>query len=433
MKMPVRALSRRGLRALAVLAAAGAAVAPDAGADVLPDAFPTRQAVAAHAEFLLQAPPPPDGAGTICMIDTGVTPLPDTASQIVERIAIDGGTPDDVYHQPEDPLSGHGSFVASTIASQVDGFGSAGIWPQAKIISVRVFRSAGVGATTVAYRNAMAECMKPYRNVRTITLSLSAADADAEARARVTDRIDEATRSRGISVVASVGNDGAASVNFPARVSSAFAVGATDDAGAFCGFSNRGVGLDIAALGCSVELSAFSGAVVRTLGTSYSTPVVAAVLHALRSYRADLSPAEAEAILLNAARRSEAGAVLDASAAFRSAGLEALVESYQRPESSIASPNAVSPIAEVPRAADTITTRRVPPPILVKARFRGGRLSVWVRPAGRLPVVFRVGARKYVRKNGVLNVAARRRDKILAWHEDEWGVRSSVLRVRQKR
>jgi hypothetical protein len=160
--MSLRANLRRGYGAATALWAVAALAVPTSAATaaVPADAYPTPQAAAAHAEFLLQAPPPPE-PGTVCVIDTGVTPLPDTESQIVERIAIDGGTPDDVYHSPDDPLSGHGTFVAATIASQVDGYGSAGIWPHAKIISVRVFPRAGVGATPADYRAAIAECTKP--------------------------------------------------------------------------------------------------------------------------------------------------------------------------------------------------------------------------------------------------------------------------------
>ena len=127
---PMRATAsiRRGTGALAAFVAVGVLAVP-ASAESPSDAYPSPQAIAANAEFLSQVPPPAGGAGVVCVIDTGVTPLPDTASQIVERIAIDGGTPDDVDHAPGNPRSGHGSFVASAIASQIDGRGSSGFGP----------------------------------------------------------------------------------------------------------------------------------------------------------------------------------------------------------------------------------------------------------------------------------------------------------------
>ncbi len=179
--MPANARIRRGTGALAALMAAGAFGVP-AAAETPADAYPSPQAIAANAEFLARVPAPAGGAGTVCVIDTGVTPLPDTAGQIVERIAIDGGSPDDIYHRPGDPLSGHGSFVASTIASQVDGRGSAGIWPAAKIISVRVFSRPDAGATASEYQRAVNECTKPGRAVRVINISLGGGPASSRPR-----------------------------------------------------------------------------------------------------------------------------------------------------------------------------------------------------------------------------------------------------------
>ena len=234
--------ARRARTALAALVAAGALGAPATSHGAVPsDAYPTPQAIAANAEFLLQAPPPPSG-GTICIIDTGVTPLPDTASRITDRIAIDGGNPDDVYHDPADPFSGHGTFVAGTIASQVDGYGSAGIWPGAKIVSVRVFRQRGEGASAADYRAGIAECSDPTLDVSVINISLGTSSTTESDLERLENRINEARRG-GINVVASAGNEGSpAGVDYPARFPASLAVGATDEAGAFCESQTAGRG-----------------------------------------------------------------------------------------------------------------------------------------------------------------------------------------------
>ena len=238
--------ARRARTALAALAAAGALGAPAASHAAVPsDAYPTPQAIAANAEFLLQAPPPPSG-GTICIIDTGVTPLPDTASRITDRIAIDGGNPDDVYHDPADPFSGHGTFVAGTIASQVDGYGSAGIWPAAKIVSVRVFRQPGRGRLRrrLPSRNRSSAATRRLRSQSSMSRS---ARPQRPKRSSIAWRTGSSAPGATASTSSRpLGTTGALNeVSYPARFPSSFAVGATDGSGAFCGFSNRGAGLDL--------------------------------------------------------------------------------------------------------------------------------------------------------------------------------------------
>ena len=129
--------------------------------------------------------------------------------------------------------------------------------------------------------------------------------------ARLENKIINARNNFGINVVASSGNDGNTSaVNYPARFPASFAVGGTDRGGAFCSFSNRGVGLDISALGCDTYATAFDGRIGAFEGTSFAAPTVAAVLVALRSYRPDLTADQAEQLLLSTARQTSAGPVL---------------------------------------------------------------------------------------------------------------------------
>jgi hypothetical protein len=436
--MPSRALRRGGIGASAALVAAGA-LAASARAAVLPDNYPSPQAKLAHAEFLAQAPAPASGAGTVCVIDTGVTPLPDLTDQVIERLSIDGGNPDDIQHTDADPFSGHGSFVAGTIASRVDGVGSAGIWPAAKIISVRVFRTATGGATSADYRSAISECSLPDKHVSVITLSLGASYANADDVARLENKIINARDNWNINVVASAGNDGnTTAVNYPARFPASFAVGATDEAGAFCAFSNRGDGLDLSSLGCDTYATAFDGRVGAFRGTSFAAPTVAGVLVALRSYKPELTANAAERLLLDTARQTSAGPVLDAAAAFRAAGLGALVDAYMPPRapddgtsSTGGSGGEVVTRVEV-TATPEIGDDKPAKPQVRKVSFHEGTLRVEVtRPPRRGVAVFRVGGRSYERSNGKLKLKARSWRPVTVFVEDEWGVRSASLKVRR--
>ena len=75
----------------------------------------TRQAATADGAFLDYAPPPPGGAGALCLVDTGVTANPDTTPGLVAATALDGGTGSDV-----DPLA-HGTIDAATAGGSGQG------------------------------------------------------------------------------------------------------------------------------------------------------------------------------------------------------------------------------------------------------------------------------------------------------------------------
>src|SRR5919199_5221601 len=145
---------RRALHAatatVAVVAAAAAA-APAAHAE-----GSTPQAIDAHAEFLAYPATPKAAAPVkVCVVDTGVDLTTDAAPAVVERYSVFGGTADDVGGSG---LEKHGTLVAGVIASQLDGRDSVGIWPQARIVSVRVFAGSGGGTTTSAMVAALDLC-----------------------------------------------------------------------------------------------------------------------------------------------------------------------------------------------------------------------------------------------------------------------------------
>ena len=108
-------------------------------------------------------------------------------------------------------------------------------------------------------------------------------------------------------------------VGYPASAASVFAVGATDATGALVPFSNRGMGLDMAAFGANSCLTTNRGTrLAQGSGTSYAAPVVSAVLAAMRSYDPTLTPDAAEQLLLNNADVVGGIKVLNTAKAFRS-------------------------------------------------------------------------------------------------------------------
>jgi subtilisin family serine protease len=310
-------------RHLIPLAACLATLSTTPGALANAEGPGTPQATAANATFLSSAPAPATGGG-ICVIDSGVDTDTDLGPALAGRVAQIGGVSGDpsdfgATSDTGDSRPKHGTYVAGIIASQIDGKGTGGIWPAAKVYSSRVF--AGGSMTTAAdYIRALNWC-ESQSDVKVVNLSLSGlASATTSERANLNDKIAEVRAAPyKMNVVASAGNNGSLStVGYPALADGVFAVGATDAAGVLAPFSNRGTGLDIATFGTETCVSTSHGTHLASgAGTSFAAPVVSAVLAALRSYDPSLTPDQAETLLLNNAETVAGVKVLNAAKAFR--------------------------------------------------------------------------------------------------------------------
>ena len=119
-----------------------------------------------------------------------------------------------------------------------------------------------------------------------------------------------------------------AALDAPANYPDVFAVSGIGANGHLCrtadgGGSASGPGLNLVTLGCGLDLAFPDGRPARGGGTSEASAVTAAVLTALRSYRPDLSTAQAEQLLTSTAVGTPGGPALNVEAVF----LEPLVES----------------------------------------------------------------------------------------------------------
>jgi hypothetical protein len=364
---------RSAARTIVVLAALGLSD-PVAAAE---DPTVTMQAEAANARFLAFAPPPAGGAAAVCLVDTGLDLNPDTESSAAARLALDDGDPGDVHP------SRHGTRMAMLMGGPVNDWGSVGIWPHIRIVSIRAMPA---GETTFPfhyYEQAILACGERAQAQRivAVNLSLGGVGPTEEQVERLEDVIGF-VRSEGISVVAATGNGGGA-VEHPAAIPAAVSVGAGSEHDGLCAFSARGPGVDLVAPGCGLDAALADGQPARASGTSDAAAVVSAILTALRSHRPDLSPTQAEAVLARTARSSPEGRHLDAEAAFRAAGLDDVVDAGNArvprpPESPV--PATSHPAAGQPGSAAP------PRPRLRSLRRRRGRLVAHVsnRPAGAL-------------------------------------------------
>jgi hypothetical protein len=326
---------------------------------------PSPAARIAHAEFLPYMDPPPGGAATVCLVDTGVDLNPDTASNVIERVALDAGDGGDVWPGK------HGTEMAMAMGAPINGWGTVGAWPLVKIVSVRVMAPGAADFPFGAYSKGVQVCLK-RPSVRVINLSFSGprpSDAD------VTDLDDYVAGARraDVSIIAGAGNHGG-EVEWPAADPVIMAVAAADSTRTFCDFSATGAGVSVAAPGCGLELAdSATGEPIPYAGASPAGAFTSAVVAAVRSYRPDLTAAAAEDLL----RATATDAVLDVEAAFRAAGLSeqvdrAIERSRANPvEPSISSTTPTTPDGGRPRAEVTDRTELRP-----RARWPAPRVRV---------------------------------------------------------
>ncbi|MFI6919555.1 S8 family peptidase [Nonomuraea spiralis] len=209
----------------------------------------------------------------------------------------------------------HGSHVAGIAAGRMTpGAPSDGVAPAAGILPIQVFSRID-RAMTCAMIGTSAPCFLSYtsdqklaleyvarvataQHVASANLSLGGGgpyqqncDADPSAAALKPDF--DALIALGVAPVVAAGNNGFVNgVSAPACISSAVAVGATDDRDAVADFSNRGPLLDLFAPGVNIRSSVPDDAYDDKSGTSMAAPHVAGAFALMRQAYPDLTVAQ---------------------------------------------------------------------------------------------------------------------------------------------
>ena len=207
---------------------------------------------------------------TVAVLDTGVNPVSELAGRVLPGY--------DFINDDADPADdhGHGTAAASVIAATGDnGAGFAGLCWTCRILPVKVMDAKGAGGHGDIARGIT---YAVDHGADVINLSLGGPEssqilADAVAYAAA----------RGVVVVASAGNDGVDTPNYPAAYPSAIAVAGSTETDARADWSNHGPSwVDVAAPGTNAAQSK-DGSYVWFSGTSSAGPVVAGVAALARS------------------------------------------------------------------------------------------------------------------------------------------------------
>lgn len=205
-----------------------------------------------------------DGSGIkVAVFDTGINSGSNDLT-IKDGISF---VPDEPTY---DDLNGHGSAVASIIAAKKNDVGMTGIAPSVDLYAVKVLNQSGVGVYSQVIE---AIDWAIDRKIDIVSMSFAGYQPSLA--------LEEAmnlANANGILLVAPVGNEGTANVDYPAKYNSVIAVGAVNQANRLAYFSNTGIEVDLVAPGVDVNVLTLTDTVEARSGTSFAVPFVTAAL-----------------------------------------------------------------------------------------------------------------------------------------------------------
>ncbi|MDX6532290.1 MAG: thermitase [Gaiellales bacterium] len=228
-----------------------------------------------------------DPSVVIALVDTGVNAIPD-----LEGALVPGWDFVENDAQPQD-THGHGTRVASVIAARGNNLaGMAGHCWRCSIMPVRVTAGGAVSAERIAAGIVWA--VEHGARVINVSLTHKGAPNGTEQQA-VRYAID-----RGVVVVASAGNDGNDTLQYPAAYPGVLSVGGTDDSDNLYFWSTRGSWVALTAPGCHMIVDAITppGTIC---GTSFTPAAVAGVAGLLISRNPSLTVAQVTGALTSTA------------------------------------------------------------------------------------------------------------------------------------
>ena len=215
---------------------------------------------------------PNSGGATVGIVDTGIERThPDLAGKTAAcATSITAGTM--INNGVCEDDNGHGTHVAGTIAANTNNaVGVAGTAFNSRLVICKALHTAaGTGLTSD-----VANCITWTASQGVDVISMSLGGGESETLRRAVQNAHAG--GSGPLMVAAAGNDGDATLNYPAAYPEVVSVAATDDRDQRASFSNANNDVEIAAPGVGI-LSTFLGTTyIELSGTSMATPHVAGV------------------------------------------------------------------------------------------------------------------------------------------------------------
>ncbi len=227
-------------------------------------------------------------------------------------VATDPSKPADC---PAEDSSWHGTHVSGLIGALANNTEGVGVAYGAQVLPVRVLGRCGGFLSDIqeGMRWAAGLSVPGVASTSTPAQVLNLSLGVQQACDSVTQSVIDEVRARGVSVVASSGNEGMTAITKPANCMGVVAVTAHTRSGGTANYANVGPGVALSAPGgdalfpvASTGNSGSTGPVSDTytllFGTSMAAPQAAGVLALMASARPDLSLASLEALMRGAAR-----------------------------------------------------------------------------------------------------------------------------------
>lgn len=203
----------------------------------------------------------------IAVLDTGVTSNRAFTSAITWQNLVD--LPANLTTQ-----SGHGTAVASMIIG-TDSL-TPGVAPGANIVSIRIANDAGQSDSFLLAQGIVAAV---DAGAGLINISMGSFGDSLLVRNAIAY-----ARDAGALIIAAAGNNGLNQVSYPAANEGVIAVGAVDALGNHLDFSNTGPQVSISAPGFEVNAAWTGNQAASVSGTSFSAPIVAGAIAAVKSW-----------------------------------------------------------------------------------------------------------------------------------------------------
>jgi thermitase len=236
--------------------------------------------------------PPADGGVKVGIVDTGIMANhEDLAGKVVDCAGVRSfGILFGLFADPTiDPGkcvddNGHGTHVAGTIAARANNAtGITGVAFNSRLAICKALDSSGAGPVA-----GIANCITYLDQVgaKVISMSFGAAGASTALASAV------ASASADALLIAAAGNDGSATLSYPAGYPQVVSVAATDRNDARASFSTANCDVEVAAPGVDVLSTWFDGGYMSLSGTSMATPHVAGVAAIIAGQPASGGPAQ---------------------------------------------------------------------------------------------------------------------------------------------